>query len=278
MTDGDIRRSVVAGSFYPGNPQTLGATITGYLENTEDHKLHNIRGLVSPHAGYIYSGQVAAFSFRQVMKSTYDSIVIIAPSHSEYFDFNSVFAGLAYETPLGQVKIDKDRCMKLCSSSAYSEYLKISGLGHRGEHSLEVQLPFLQVIFEEFKIVPVVMGSQNRKNIESLGNAIGEIFSGENILVIASTDLSHYHPYDVAAELDRRVRDSIASFDPDGFTDSITSESLEMCGGGPVAATMIATKLLGADTTEILCYRNSGDVSGDKSAVVGYLSCAFYNK
>jgi AmmeMemoRadiSam system protein B len=278
MTDKEIRRSVVAGSFYPGDPQTLQTSITGYLEEAEYHNLKNIKGLVSPHAGYIYSGQVAAFSYRQVMDSKYESIFLIAPSHSEYFDFNSVFAGNAYETPMGNVLIDTDRCMRLGNSSGYSDYIKISGLGHRGEHSLEVQLPFLQTIFEEFKIVPVVMGSQNRTNIESLGKAIGELFAGENILIIASTDLSHYHPYDVATELDRQVEKTIKDFDTQGFTDAVTSESLEMCGGGPVASAMIASELLGANSTEILCYKNSGDVRGDRSAVVGYLSCAFYNK
>jgi AmmeMemoRadiSam system protein B len=278
MTGKEIRRSAVAGSFYPGNPQILKTTITGYLEEAKDHGLKNIKGLVSPHAGYVYSGQVAASSFKQVMNRDYESIFVIAPSHSEYFDFNSVFAGSAYETPMGNVKIDTERCLRLSNSPGYSDYIKISGLGHRGEHSLEVQLPFLQTIFEKFKIVPVVMGSQNRINIESLGNAIGELFSSENILIIASTDLSHYHPYDVASDLDKQVENSIKNFDPQSFTDAVTSDSLEMCGGGPVAATMIASKMLGADSAEILCYRNSGDVSGDISAVVGYLSCAFYNK
>jgi len=278
MADKEVRKSVVAGSFYPGNPQVLQSTISEYLEKAKDHELGNIKGLVSPHAGYIYSGQVAAFSYKQIMNKDYESIFVIAPSHSEYFDFNSVFAGNAYETPMGSVEIDIDRCMKLSNYSRYSDYIKISNLGHRNEHSLEVQLPFLQAIFKEFKIVPVVMGSQNRTNIESLGNGIGELFAGEEILIIASTDLSHYHPYDVASDLDKQVENSIKSFDPQSFTDAVTSERLEMCGGGPVAATMIASKLLGADSTEILCYKNSGDVSGDRSAVVGYLSCAFYNK
>ncbi len=278
MIDKEIRRSLVAGSFYPGNPQTLKDMISGYMDKAKNHNLGNIKGLVSPHAGYVYSGQVAAFSYKQIADKDYDCIFIIAPSHSEYFDFNSVFAGSAYETPMGLAKVDMDRCMKLSNAPGYSDCIKISGYGHRGEHSLEVQLPFLQYIFEEFKIVPIVMGSQNRKNIECLGNAIGELFSGEDVLVIASTDLSHYHPYDIASDLDRKVEDSIKDFDPEGFAEAVASDRLEMCGGGPVAAAMLASKKMGASATEILCYKNSGDVSGDRSAVVGYLSCAFYEK
>lgn len=276
MAGKDIRRSVVAGSFYPGNPQILKNTIAQYLDNAKDHCLKNIKGLVSPHAGYVYSGQVAACSFKQIMGEKYESVFIIAPSHSEYFDFNSVFAGSAYETPLGLVEIDTDRCTRLADFPEYQDLIKISSYGHRGEHSLEVQLPFLQNVLKELKIVPIVMGSQSKDNIESLGNAIGELFADENILVVASTDLSHYHPYDVASELDKQVENKIKAFDPPGFTDAVSSERLEMCGGGPVAATMIASMLLGANSTEILCYKNSGDVAGDRSAVVGYLSCAFY--
>ena len=122
------------------------------------------------------------------------------------------------------------------------------------------------------------MGSQNKKNIESLGNAIGDIFKGENILVIASTDLSHYHDYNTAASLDSTVIDYINSFETIRFTDAVTSDEVEMCGGGPVAAVMIASKILGANSSKVLCYKNSGDTSGDRSAVVGYLSAAFYKK
>lgn len=276
MFNSEIRESVVEGSFYPANPDTLKKEITGFLDNTPDMKIKNISGLVCPHAGYIYSGQVAAYSYRQVMGKSYDCVFIIAPSHSEYFDFNSVFAGKAYQTPLGPATIDRQRCLLLAEDTSYSDYIKISDYGHRREHSLEVQIPFLQVSMNNPEIVPIVMGSQKRQNIESLGNAIGNLFRGQNILIIASTDLSHYHPYSTAAELDSRVQKQIKNFNPEEFTDEISSDRLEMCGGGPVASAMIACRLMGADNAEILCYKNSGDVSGDRSAVVGYLSAAFY--
>ena len=278
MFENQVRESVVAGSFYSANPATLKETVISYLKNAPFKGIENIRGLVCPHAGYIYSGEVAACSYRQIGQKPYDSIIIIAPSHAEYFDFNSVFAGKAYKTPLGLVEVDAARCRALAQSPQDSSFIQMSNYGHRREHSLEVQLPFLQVVFEDFKIVPVVMGSQSRQNIESLGNAIGTVFKGQDILIIASTDLSHYHPYDTASNLDSNVNSSLKEFDPVKFTDAIVKDEYEMCGGGPVAATMLASKLLGAGRSEIICYKNSGDVSGDRSAVVGYVSAVFYKE
>jgi AmmeMemoRadiSam system protein B len=278
MFDVKIRNAAVAGSFYPGNEGALSGMVTNFLKSSVNEALPDITGLVCPHAGYIYSGQVAACSYKQVEGKKYESVIIIAPSHSEYFDFNSVFDGRAYRTPLGIVEVDMERAQRLAGNGTYKNYIKLSDSGHGREHSLEVQLPFLQTIFENLKIVPVVMGRQDKKNIESLGNAIGETFKGESILVIASTDLSHYHDYNTAAALDGSVIDYINSFETARFADAVTSEEVEMCGGGPVAAAMIASGMLGANSSKVLCYKNSGDTSGDKSAVVGYLSAAFYKK
>ncbi|MBN1298478.1 MAG: AmmeMemoRadiSam system protein B [Actinobacteria bacterium] len=278
MFENQIRESVVAGSFYSANPEALAENITQYLKNCPKKDIANIKAIVCPHAGYIYSGQVAACSYMQVQGSSYDCAIIVAPSHAEYFDFNSVFAGKAYKTPLGLAKVDIERCHALVSGSGYADSIQISNAGHNREHSLEVQIPFLQIVFEDIKIVPIVMGSQNRTNIESLGNAIGNILKGQKILIIASTDLSHYHPASVASGLDSKVLENLKSFDPEKFTEQISKDALEMCGGGPVAAAMIASKLMGADSAEIISYQDSGDVSGDKSAVVGYVSAAFYRK
>jgi AmmeMemoRadiSam system protein B len=278
MFDKKIRQAAVAGSFYPGNEGALSGMVTNSLKSAVNEALPDITGLVSPHAGYIYSGQVAACSFKQVEGKKYESVIIIAPSHSEYFDFSSVFNGRAYRTPLGIVEVDTERAERLAGDVTYKNHIKLSDSGHGREHSLEVQLPFLQTVFDNLKIVPVVMGRQDKKNIESLGNAIGETFKGENILVVASTDLSHYHDYKSASTLDALVIDYINSFDPVRFTAAVSSEEVEMCGGGPVAAVMIASGMLGATSSKVLCYKNSGDTSGDKSAVVGYLSAAFYKK
>jgi AmmeMemoRadiSam system protein B len=141
-----------------------------------------------------------------------------------------------------------------------------------------VQLPFLQVLFEDIKIVPIVIGQQSSRNIKELGNSIGDSFKNEKILIIASTDLSHYHPYDVAVTLDQNVEKLVSDYDSEALMTEFLNDNAEMCGGGPVISTMIASKILGADASRILNYKNSGDVSGDKNAVVGYLSAAFYKK
>jgi MEMO1 family protein len=278
MSNKKIKLESAAGSFYPENEAALSDAVTNFLKRAVSEELPDITGLVCPHAGYIYSGQVAAYSYKQVGKRKYDSVIIIAPSHSEYFDFNSVFEGRGYRTPLGIAEVDTERAERLAGNVKYKNYIRLSDFGHRREHSLEVQLPFLQTVFKNLKIVPVVMGSQSKKNIESLGNAIGTTFKGEEILVIASTDLSHYHDYQTASTLDALVMDHINSFDPIRFTQAVSSEDVEMCGGGPVAAAMISSGILGANSSKVLCYKNSGDTGGDKSAVVGYLSAAFYKK
>ena len=270
-----IRESVAAGSFYPASPDGLRSQINEFLDKAELSDIENIKAIVCPHAGYIYSGQVAAYSYRQIAGKKFDSVFLIAPSHSEYFDFSSIYSGDAYRTPLGLVYIDKERSKILADKS---ERIKLSLYGHRDEHSLEVQLPFLQVLFEDIKIVPIVIGQQSSQNIKELGNSIGELFKNEKILIVASTDLSHYHPYDIAVTLDQKVNKLISDFDHEALMTEFITNNAEMCGGGPVISAMIASKVLSANTSKILNYKNSGDVSGDKSAVVGYLAAAFYKK
>ena len=276
MSSGDnIRESVAAGSFYPGNPDALRRQINKFLDNTELSKIEDIKSIVCPHAGYIYSGQVAAYSYRQISGKKFDSIFIMAPSHSEYFDFISIFNGDAYRTPLGLAYVDKERSKILADKSSF---IKLSEHGHRDEHSLEVQLPFLQVLFDDIKIVPIVIGQQNSRNIKELGSTIGNLFKNDNILIIASTDLSHYYEYNIAVSLDRKTEDLINNFDPENLMLEFLRNNVEMCGGGPVISAMIASKILGANSSKILNYKNSGDVTGDRNAVVGYLSAVFYKK
>ncbi|MCD4669712.1 MAG: AmmeMemoRadiSam system protein B [Actinomycetia bacterium] len=274
--DSIIRKSTVAGSFYPADPEALAGQINGFLEKVEPQDISNIKAIISPHAGYIYSGQVAAYSYKQLSGSDYDSIIVIAPSHREYFDFISVYHGDGYETPLGTVMIDSKRARDLADSSPAIER---SHSGHGQEHSLEVQLPFLQIVLgNKIKIVPVVIGDQSRENIMELGNTIGRLFSDDNILIVASTDLSHYHPYDTAVALDKHIKELIGSYGTSQLLDDLAKNNAEMCGGGPVVSAMTASSLMGADSSMILHYANSGDAGGDKSAVVGYLSAAFYKK
>ncbi|MCE5329056.1 AmmeMemoRadiSam system protein B [bacterium] len=268
-----IRDSIVAGSFYPNDPYVLKMQLEDYLNNAKSLNIKNIKALICPHAGYIYSGQVAAYSYKQIIGKKYNSIIIISPSHAEYFSFASIFDGDAYNTPLGRVNIDKKRSKMLVESSPY---IRFSEHGHNNEHSIEVQLPFLQYIFGEFDFIPIVIGAQNDQNIHSIGKAIGESFKGEEILIIASTDLSHYHPYGEAVMLDKQVEKLVENFDIENLQMEFLKNNIEMCGGGPVAAAMIAAKTLGANKAVILKYLNSGDVTGDRKAVVGYLAAALF--
>ncbi len=269
----DIRMPVASGSFYPGDKKALNEQIEEFLNNAKNLNIDNIKALVAPHAGYIYSGQVAAYSYKQIMGKDYGTAIIIAPSHSEFFDFNSIYPGDGYKTPLGTLEIDKEKAKELVSGSSN---IKFSTSGHYNEHSLEVQLPFIQNVLGNIPIIPIVIGNQNSKNSRSLGETIGSLFSGENILIIASTDLSHYHPYDEAASLDDKVKKLIEGYDVDKFGKEFFGKNLEMCGGGPVIASMLAAKSLNAKNSKVLEYKNSGDVIGDRSAVVGYLSAIFY--
>lgn len=268
-----IREPIAAGSFYPADPDKLSQQIKGFLADSKDFDLDDIKALVSPHAGYIYSGHVAAISYRQVMGVAYDLVVVIAPSHSEYFEHVSLYPGRYLRTPLGLIEVDKKNSAKLTESN---KDIRFSNYGYRNEHSLEVQLPFIQTVLKDINIVPLVIGKQSDDILQSLGNTLGNTFKDQNILIIASTDLSHYHPYEQAVNIDKKVAGYLNDYDIDGLKEDFLSEELEMCGGGPVISAMIASKIMGAGNSKVLEYKNSGDVTGDKSAVVGYLSAAIY--
>lgn len=270
-----VRKSTVSGSFYPEDPGTLKKQVNNFLDKAEDFDINNIKSIICPHAGYMYSGQVAAYSYKLIRGKSFSRIILIAPSHSEYFDFVSVYDGSAYQTPLGKVEVDQETCHLL---SIKSKNIRLSSHGHLDEHSLEVQLPFLQVVLKEFKIVPIVIGLQNKENIIELGNSIGSLAGSSKTLILASTDLSHYHPYPEAVGLDGTVETLIDDFNWEVLMDKFLSDDAEMCGGGPVVSSMIASQKLGANKSKILKYQNSGDVSGDKNAVVGYLSAVLYKK
>jgi AmmeMemoRadiSam system protein B len=268
-----VRNAAVAGSFYDSNPEHLRREVDFLLDEAKAPKLRGIvRGIVSPHAGYMYSGPVAAAAFRILKGSSYEAVLLIGPSHREYFNGVSIYPGDAYQTPLGQVPINTEFRVALLRQSTM---IQLSEAGHRAEHCLEVQLPFLQRVLSDFSIVPMILGNQTKDNCLNLGKAIAAIARRRNVLLIASTDLSHYHPYDDAVRRDQQVLKHVESFDEHGLMDGLDNEQIEACGGGPVVAVMHASKLLGANRSKVLLYNNSGDATGDKSAVVGYCSAAF---
>ncbi len=271
----DIRPPAVANMFYPGNPKVLENEIDNLLTRAPIIKLNGeITALVCPHAGYMYSGAVAAVGYNLLKGRDYSVVAIISPSHREYFPGVSVFTGKGYETPLGLAPVASELAEALI---AQNRLIQSSWAGHHNEHALEVQLPFLQKVLKDAKIIPIVMGDQEIDTCQILGEALATILQETTALIIASSDLSHYHPYPEAVAIDRRTSDLIAAFDDAALLHALRSGVCEACGGGPIAAAMIATKKEGAKNSRVLRYQNSGDVTGDHSAVVGYLSAVFGN-
>jgi AmmeMemoRadiSam system protein B len=267
-----VRPATAAGLFYEISPEILRENIKGYLENARvPQQKGTVRALISPHAGYVYSGFAAAHAYKMIEGSTYDCVIVVGPSHREYFKGVSIYPGDAYETPLGTIPIHKEIREELLKEKTV---IVSSDEGHRSEHSIEVQLPILQSVLGEFSFVPVVMGDQNRQVCVELAKAIVRTAANRNILIIASSDLSHYHPYDEAVLLDTVVIDELEKFNSESFIDKMENHAFEACGGGPIAVVMNAARQLGANKTEILYYCNSGDITGDKSGVVGYLAAA----
>ncbi len=277
---GQVRKPAVAGQFYPGDPVTLTKQLSDFFKNAKKEPVPGkIVALISPHAGYMYSGQVAAYSFKLLEGLSFETVVVISPSHVAYFPGASVYNGGSYETPLGQIPVDTTLAGQIADAS---KKVFLSDKGHsfagmRGEHALEVELPFLQLVLGRFKLVAIVVADQDWVTCEALGEALSKALKGKNALIVASTDLSHFHPYDEAVRLDNIVMDHVNSFDPEELHSDLASKVCEACGGGPVLATMLAAKGLGADKAKVLKYANSGDVTGDKSGVVGYMAAVIYD-
>ena len=268
-----VRIPTVAGLFYEDSPDILRKNIEGYLEHARVPKLKNsVRAIVSPHAGYIYSGFTAAHAYKMIKGINYDCVIVVGPSHREYFDGVSIYPGDAYETPLGAIPINKEIREALLEEN---NVIIASDAGHRSEHSIEVQLPFLQCVLGDFSFVPLVMGDQRRQLCDELAEAIVRVGKNRNILLVASSDLSHYHPYDDAVALDNGVISELEEFNSETLINKMEEHSFEACGGGPIAVVMSAARQLGANKAEILYYCNSGDITGEKGGVVGYLAAAF---
>ena len=274
MKEVPVRESVIAGSWYPGDPAVLRKEIEEFLRKASPPPVEGeLIALISPHAGYMYSGQVAAYSYKLLEGKAFDLVVIVAPSHRAYFRGVSVYPRSGYRTPLGVVPIAEDLTEKLISSSPLIEYVPQA---HAQEHSLEIQLPFLQVTLGDFRLVPIVMGDQDYYTCEELSRAIVKAIEGKKALLVASTDLSHFYPYERAVALDSVVLERVNAFDPEGLSKDLKMGKCEACGGGPMVAVMLAAKALGANRAKVLKYANSGDVTGDRSSVVGYMAAAIY--
>ncbi len=265
-----VRPPLVAGMFYPSEPKTLEAEVSHLLNEVEARPIEGkIVAMIAPHAGYQYSGLTAAYGYKMLNNESFKTVVIVSPSHREHFDGISVYEGTAYRTPLGELQINKQLREQLITDDPI---ISASNLGHKKEHAVEVQLPFIQKVLGNVSILPIVVGNQKRAYCFHLGERLAEILKGQHALLIASSDLSHYYPYDIANALDQILVDDIAKFDYESMMTHLEQERGEACGGGPMVAVLLAAKKLGANRISVLHHCNSGDVTGDRSGVVGYLS------
>lgn len=274
-----VRQAGVAGAFYPANPDELSRMVDGFLAKAQVPAIDApLIALIAPHAGYPFSGGVAGHSYALLKNRKFHRVVIIAPSHYEAFGFSAVYDGDAYVTPLGRIPVDKAFAAAVV---AQSSSIRLSGRGHdrsgeQAEHSVEVQLPFLQRRLQQFQLVPIIMGDQSYEASRALGVALAKLIHDSDTLIVASSDLSHYHPYDEASTIDHNTLHAIEAWDYFNLSRNLTARVWEACGGGPIVSAMIAAERLGANRAELLKYANSGDVTGDRSRVVGYSAFALY--
>lgn len=271
----DVRIPVVAGLYYPGQRDVLESDIDTLLRSSTTNVLTGeIKALIAPHAGYMFSGRVAAVGYKQLFSRDYPIVAIISPNHHDYFEGVSVFTGKGYKTPLGLVPIATNLAEDLIATN---RHIFSSWAGHQEEHALEVQIPFLQKVLKDFQIIPIVMGDQLPETCKMLGESLAKVLADRPALIIASSDLSHNHTYHEAVKIDLGTCDYVAGFNENALMNALQNRTCEACGGGPIVATMIASKIIGAVKADVLHYENSGDITGDYSNVVGYLSAAFYN-
>jgi AmmeMemoRadiSam system protein B/AmmeMemoRadiSam system protein A len=268
------RKPIVAGSFYTSDADSLSCQIDSFLQNVKRDSFPSgeILALIAPHAGYVYSGQVAAHAYRLVQGKDYQTVVIIGPSHLLGFKGCSIYPKGAYETPLGTVKVNEALASELSEATGF-EYV---AQAHRQEHSLEVQLPFIQKVLPRAEIVPVLMGIQSQKTITTLADALSKILPGKKALVIASTDLSHFFPKQKANETDSKTISLIQSFETDSLIRKLARGENIMCGGGPVVSALLYAQSRGESGVEALRYADSSEAGGPQSQVVGYLAAVLY--
>ncbi len=283
--DAKIRKPVFAGKFYPADSSELLSSIKNYFKHALDKNIGKPLAIISPHAGYVFSGQTAADAYNQAKNYKYDLIVILGTNHTTaYFNKISIYPREGYQTPLGLSKIDEKTADELIASDKDCVF---NPAVHAKEHSIEVQIPFIKYLFPGTKILPAVVGSSDYNLCTDFGKALAKVIKDKNALIVASSDLSHYPEYKDAGEVDRNTLEAISKMDPGTFVKTINEQMNKgiqnlltcACGEGPIIAAMTAAKELGADTAVIINYANSGDnPMAGKDRVVGYGAVAFSKK
>jgi AmmeMemoRadiSam system protein B/AmmeMemoRadiSam system protein A len=270
-----VREPAVAGTFYPGDPEALTEAIDLLLGRAAPkvEPDREIKALACPHAGYQYSGPVAAEAFACLKGRAVETVVLVGPDHYIGFEGIAIYPEGAFRTPLGDVDIDVDLVQLFLQGGVG---VRAAPEAHRREHSLEVQLPFLQRVLPKARIVPVLMGFRSRTNVETLANLLSRALDNPKVVLLASTDLSHYHPREVARKLDGRVQELVRAFAPTSLWEDLREGRVEACGGDPLVSVMLGAGIAGAEGSMVLRYADSADANGEVRSVVGYLSAAFY--
>ena len=278
-----IRRPTQAGAFYEGDVDTLKTQIENcFLQEFGPKKRPKVNrngpreiiGLVCPHAGYMFSGSVAANAYYELASDgAPDTVVILGPNHTGYGSALAVVNEGFWRTPLGDVEIDGETANRIVQET---RIVDVDELAHRFEHSIEVQLPFLQYLYgSEFKFVPICFQMQDLSSAVEVGKALVEVLANKNAVVIASSDMTHYEPQGNAAAKDMAALKAVEAMDEKRFYSIIEKQNVTACGYGPIAALITAAKGLGAKEAKLLCYKTSGDTTGDYSNVVGYAAVSF---
>jgi hypothetical protein len=279
QSEQSIRHSAIAGSWYPGTKSRLAQAVDGYLDRVDEPPIAGrLVGLISPHAGYAYSGQTAAYAYRQLEGRVVDTVVLIGPSHRAWVGDAAVSAEDAYETPLGTVPLDREFVARL------DQRLPLRTVHGDREHSLEIQLPFLQRQLDGFGLVPILTSAERSAAAQGLAEALADVIregseDGGQILLVASSDLHHIQDYDEVVRRDSRVVQAVAAYDLAGLTRLLMDRTCSVCGRMAILTVLQAGRALGADRVKVLHHTNSGDVTGQRSLgqyTVGYMAAAVY--
>lgn len=280
MKQSDLRKAAVAGLFYPSDKRKLVGEVRSFLNEAQNRPLSGtLMAAVVPHAGYIYSGRIAAEIYRLSALQNFDSCLILGPNHRGVGgQCSSIYEKGSFETPLGRLEIDYELAQAVLKHDALAVF---NPLAHAAEHSIEVQIPFLQIVKPGIKIVPIVMSDYEYETCVRLAQAIQNAileFPDKKVIILASTDFSHYHSYEKAVKMDSLAMNLIEEMNPEALFRRAESGEIELCGLGPAIVTVLIMKKWGHIQVQKIQYANSGDVTGDKSSVVGYAAIAFIKK
>jgi AmmeMemoRadiSam system protein B len=264
----DLRPSPIAGTWYEGSPKRLAARVDEYLNAAQLPELNgNVIAVIAPHAGHVYSGGVAAYAFAAIRSLTPDLVVVLSPFHNFAPHPLITTKHQAYSTPLGNIEVDQSALAELQARLD----IPITLIANDKEHSLEIELPFLQrALKKEFKLLPIMVRAQESKIAKKLGHALAQTLKDKSALIVASTDLSHFYDQQTAKILDTEMLKRFESFDPESIFEAEQTGQGFACGHAAVASMLWAARELGADKVQILKYAASGDITGDHSSVVGY--------